>query len=671
MKSDIATGSPWGYIGGMPSQNEFPNNDHIINFLDYYTGLTSPPHYAVLLTGDWGIGKTFFILDYMKRVEERNAGKKSTEDEARKDDSRAIIKVSLNGVQSKDEIDNMIIRAFHPSLAKKGTGIMGKVITSAASIFNADLSNFQASDFLNVYRKETIYVFDDLERCGMPIESILGYINTFVEEEGCKVIIIGNEEEICKGEDEQKNKSYDKIREKVIGKTLRMMPETENAFNYFLEQLTDSETKRFLKSQKNTVSNIYQISGLNNLRILQQTISDFERLYKYIGRVCENFKNYNTNYDFKYFPEDFVYMFFAFSFEIKSRNTICDDLIFFIKKHYHNMDRFEVERDKEKPEIFSKYRSLFYIVFFYRMFSPTTLCHIFEDGLIYKDEIVNDLNESAYFYKNEVWVQLADWDWRRPEEWVPLLKKFEDEFTNRAYTRIHDILHVFALKIFFAKNGVIKENVSKVLSDCKLYIDDIFTKIQDFSWYSYESFEEPIFLETNYPQIETEEWKELVLILKKKVYEKRKNEFIKSIKEKMFSLERMRVAPSVPPEFNDISILDLFDISDICNYMKQCSYLEFIDIFNIIEHRDCSENLSVQNKELKNIKSIKNNLICMIKKLNHEDSRDMIMKIKLEYFIMYIDRWIFSSLCNNDIKHTEEKLSYHQMEESCQTGNPV
>ena len=61
---------------------------HIENFLDYYTALTAP-HYAVLLTGKWGIGKTFFITKYMEKIFPKQ------EDESEK--IPKIIKISLNG----------------------------------------------------------------------------------------------------------------------------------------------------------------------------------------------------------------------------------------------------------------------------------------------------------------------------------------------------------------------------------------------------------------------------------------------------------------------------------------------------------------------------------------------------------------------------------------------
>lgn len=124
----------------------------------------------------------------------------------------------------------------------------------------------------------------------MPIEASLGYINSFVENNNCKVIIIGNEEEIASYADNQKKASYKSIKEKVIGKTLRMMPETENALNYFLEQLQKGEGREFLKSQRDLIIQMYQTSKLDNLRILQQSLNDFERLYAYLEDKHKNMR---------------------------------------------------------------------------------------------------------------------------------------------------------------------------------------------------------------------------------------------------------------------------------------------------------------------------------------------------------------------------------------------
>ena len=42
------------------------SNKHIEEFLDYYLNVEQSPDYAVLITGCWGSGKTYFIRKYLE-----------------------------------------------------------------------------------------------------------------------------------------------------------------------------------------------------------------------------------------------------------------------------------------------------------------------------------------------------------------------------------------------------------------------------------------------------------------------------------------------------------------------------------------------------------------------------------------------------------------------------
>jgi tRNA A37 threonylcarbamoyladenosine biosynthesis protein TsaE len=43
---------------------------HIVtDYLDYYCGLEDSPGFAVLLKGEWGSGKTWFINKYREKLE--------------------------------------------------------------------------------------------------------------------------------------------------------------------------------------------------------------------------------------------------------------------------------------------------------------------------------------------------------------------------------------------------------------------------------------------------------------------------------------------------------------------------------------------------------------------------------------------------------------------------
>ena len=44
-------------------------NSHLEDYLDYYCGLSHSPGFAVLLKGEWGCGKTWFIKNYCEKLE--------------------------------------------------------------------------------------------------------------------------------------------------------------------------------------------------------------------------------------------------------------------------------------------------------------------------------------------------------------------------------------------------------------------------------------------------------------------------------------------------------------------------------------------------------------------------------------------------------------------------
>lgn len=155
-------------------------------------------NYAVMIDGEWGCGKTYFVreafIPAIAKYEEVKPEEKK----------RRIIYTSLYGVNSVDEISKQIIVNTYLEKVGKAKGLIqtsSKIFGAALSLLPAfgididvkDLSG-KLSELLQV--KNSILVFDDLERCDCLLNEVLGYINTFVEQEGIKVILIANEKEI-------------------------------------------------------------------------------------------------------------------------------------------------------------------------------------------------------------------------------------------------------------------------------------------------------------------------------------------------------------------------------------------------------------------------------------------------------------------------------------------
>ena len=211
-------------------------NKHVEEYLDYFCGLAHSPDYAVLIKGAWGSGKTWFINKYIEKLKGNN---------------KKYLYVSLYGVSTISEIEDSFFQQLHPILSSKGMAITGKILKGALkATLKIDLDGDKKSDAtvtsqipdINIpdYLKDTsncIIIFDDLERCNINLEAVLGYINHFVEHQGLKVILVANEDEIFKEEAENPSKTaYRIIKEKLIGKTLGIAADVEDAIDDYVNK---------------------------------------------------------------------------------------------------------------------------------------------------------------------------------------------------------------------------------------------------------------------------------------------------------------------------------------------------------------------------------------------------------------------------------------------------
>ena len=88
-------------------------NESVFSFLNYYT--SSPnPQYAVMLRGNWGSGKTFFIQRWLKSFEQ-----KSNQPADENGIELKPIYISLFGMGRIVEIKNALDRKLNPFSIQK------------------------------------------------------------------------------------------------------------------------------------------------------------------------------------------------------------------------------------------------------------------------------------------------------------------------------------------------------------------------------------------------------------------------------------------------------------------------------------------------------------------------------------------------------------------------
>jgi tRNA A37 threonylcarbamoyladenosine biosynthesis protein TsaE len=78
------------------SQSE---NSHVEEYLNYYCDLPHSPGFAVLLKGQWGAGKTWFVRRYCEKL---------------KDKKQQSLYVSLYGMTNIYEIEDAFFSSYTP-----------------------------------------------------------------------------------------------------------------------------------------------------------------------------------------------------------------------------------------------------------------------------------------------------------------------------------------------------------------------------------------------------------------------------------------------------------------------------------------------------------------------------------------------------------------------------
>lgn len=430
--------------GGALARPDVPDrNQHVKDYLRYYLSFSTPPMYAVLLNGPWGLGKTFVIKNFVKLL----------------DETTRHIYVSLYGLRSVDEIDDAILQSMYPVLKHKGVEIGGRALKSVGKYFNVEL-DLNARDFI-ARSKSDLYIFDDLERCEMPINTVMGYINVFVEQEGRKVIIIANEAEI-------RDEAYQRIREKVVGKAFDVQSAFEEALEAFITSIKNLGARDFVESKSSVIAEIYHQSELNNLRVLQQTIWDFERLYILLD------EKHRANHGAM---TALLGLLFALSFEVKAGRLSSED----IKERQTSLLTAFMRRDEdgEAPQIVEVDKRYPTIRLDTDLLSDQTLVNVIVKGFVDQTKIRSELDESSHFVTVE---QEAAWRtvWhsheRTEEEVNRAVAEMEHTYAAREYTITGEVLHVLGLRLWLSKIGAIPENREQVLADGKAYVDDLYAR---------------------------------------------------------------------------------------------------------------------------------------------------------------------------------------------------
>lgn len=507
------------------------HNNRVIETLTRYIETDIEPHYAIMLNGAWGCGKTYFVREkWLKNL--------------KKKEKYSIITISLFGLKNVEELNEEIARSkiifeeqiennetSHVVLDKskeltnnnifKGvSSIANKLFESKVGINFNDMTKMFTRDWLSENKDgiTKILILDDLERAKMDLIEIFGFISSYIESTGLRVIILSNDTEIKKTEKiriketiqteeitylEQNgekaidnylnhkdinnnsnaekvannkkiietvktidnDKEYMRIREKIIGEILIINADIDDAIAYFFEEMNYEKKQEQLVGP--LIREIRTTLGCDNLRIVRQTLMKLQPLLKIVVEV-NAYKKYSYEEieisGIKYSKEEYII-------------RVCK---FFILANMKKvMDKLDPDNLRLSLTIHG-----------YDMYQP--LNHQIEEksldiwiNYIWCGELNKDVIKSAVEKDMEILIpqeimekdsifklQVGFYDYEK-EEFYKLQAKMIDELKNGKYTELAAIIQAYSLLLTFEKYDILDDEVKNIDE----LFDDIFSSI--------------------------------------------------------------------------------------------------------------------------------------------------------------------------------------------------
>ncbi|MEF3073562.1 P-loop NTPase fold protein [Methylobacter sp. Wu1] len=479
-------------------------NRQIEEFLHNYYFMKMPPQYAVMIKGDWGAGKTSFI--------QRSA-------EKLKEDDGCALYVSLYGISDTKAIEYELFRQIHPRLAGKNMILAGRIAKGfLKGMLKIDLDGDEKEDGslsvsipdidLPEYLQNInghVLIFDDIERCSIPIVDLLGYINYFVEHGGHKVVLVVNENEIMKcdtknEQSESQNSSikadYKRIKEKLVGKTFEIESDVEGAVSAFIEEIGKGHGRTAIEKNKQLICNLYKASKYQNLRHLRQAILEFDRLMAVIS------PKFRKN---KLLIKDLLSSLLIYITEVRSGNLKPSEISNIRDIIYSGI--FTKSKQKSSPTNMNKYNGF---VWLDGPLPGKLWADIIGTGLIDAKAVNGAIKNSHYFAREDrpEWRRLWEFYTLSDDEFTLLVNDVAQKFNANQYEDVGILFHVAGILLKLSEFGIYSVSTDDILLKAKANLNELtaagkvncFTKIIDpmspIGWggLGFTSFDKPEFL---------------------------------------------------------------------------------------------------------------------------------------------------------------------------------
>lgn len=426
--------------------------EFITDYLNSYRQ-TDNADYAVLISGAWGSGKTYFVKQFLS--------------------SEAAVKhhiyISLNGISNKKEIDILILQQLYPLLNNKYIKGIGNAVSlvarGVAGFFSGGTVNLKEdlktiSEISKLLRAHTfLLVLDDIERCLMRPAELFGYVSELLADQ-IKVILIGAEDQFIKLHSDN-GIPYEKIKEKVVGKTFEIPPDIDSIYKSLVDDSGCAKAHdSLIRKREQVIGDFKSVDNHYNYRALKNC---FRELDFWLGYMPEWALRSSS------FVDDFTCMYVALSYEVQlgllkwedygqtsssltgdEPETVFDNIL---KRHGVSHDRWF------DPAIY--------------LILPTDIMgRMLFSKSISKHELEIALKTLPYFVKNKdqsTWERLWSFYSLEDPEVKALCTKLRSELKALHYRRPEELLHIFTILADLSENKLIDISLDSIYEKAEHY----------------------------------------------------------------------------------------------------------------------------------------------------------------------------------------------------------
>ena len=266
-------------------------NDELNKYIAHYLTNVNTRS-AIMLNAPWGTGKSYYIQNVLREYLKSNG-------------NYECVVVSLYGMKDLSEISKSLyleirVKPIKEKITSKCSSLIKKlqkqenkhkpevvatitnggktILKGITGYFGVDLSLDDGSLqklFRSINLTGKLIILEDVERSSINLIELMGYVNSLVEQDGVKVMLVANEAEIIK-------------KTPIEAKTIDQEERIEGFQKLGLDKrVYTEETKAYLKTKEKTISDTIKFEG-NYSEAIQNIIRSFEngKLSVFLAEDC-------------------------------------------------------------------------------------------------------------------------------------------------------------------------------------------------------------------------------------------------------------------------------------------------------------------------------------------------------------------------------------------------